>query len=79
MKNFVAGQIDEATTRRDFLRSSALTIAAAGVTSLARQARAQAAAQAPAQAPTATARPPAGNATGGLFVQTDTVYGIACP
>jgi para-nitrobenzyl esterase len=75
MKNFVAGQIDEATTRRDFLRSSALTIAAAGVTSLARQARAQAAAQAPAQAPTATARPPAGNATGGLFVQTDTVYG----
>jgi para-nitrobenzyl esterase len=75
MKNFVAGQIDEATTRRDFLRSSALTIAAAGVTSLARQARAQAAAQAPAQAPTATARPPAGSATGGLFVQTDTVYG----
>jgi para-nitrobenzyl esterase len=75
MKNFVAGQIDEATTRRDFLRSSALTIAAAGVTSLARQARAQAAAQAPAQAPPATARPPAGSATGGLFVQTDTVYG----
>jgi len=74
-KNFVAGQTGEATTRRDFLRSSALTIAAAGVTSLASQARAQAAAQAPAQATPATARPPTAGGTGGLFVETDTVYG----
>src|ERR1700679_1467152 len=68
-KNFVAGQIDDATSRRDFLKTTALTLAAAGVTSLARQAQSQ-----PASGQT-PARPPAGGSASGLFVETDTVYG----
>ena len=69
-KKLAAARADEATSRRDFLKSSALTIAAAGVTSLASQV----------QAETAPAQPAArsalgGGATGNVFVETDTVYG----
>jgi len=69
-KKLVAAQTDEATSRRDFLKSSALTIAAAGVTSLASQVQAQ---TAPAQPPARSAL--GGGATGNVFVETDTVYG----
>jgi para-nitrobenzyl esterase len=69
-KKIVADQIDEATSRRDFLKSSALTIAAAGVTSLASQVQAQ---TSPAQP--ATRGGLGGGGTGSVFVETDTVYG----
>ena len=72
-KKLVAAQTDEATSRRDFLKSSALTLAAAGVTSLASQTRAQTPAQ-PAAAPVPP-RALGGGASGNLFVETDTVYG----
>jgi para-nitrobenzyl esterase len=67
-------------SRRDFLRSSALGIAAAGVTSLASRAGAQN--PAPTTAPSAAAAPSSprsalggGGGGGNLFVETDTVYG----
>ena len=69
-EKIVAGQIDEATSRRNFLKSSALTIAAAGVTSLASQVQAQ---TSPAQATTRAGL--GGGGTGGVFVETDTIYG----
>src|ERR1700689_1593688 len=69
-KKLAAARADEATSRRDFLKSSALTIAAAGVTSLASQVQAQ---TAPAQPPARSAL--GGGATGNVFVETDTVYG----
>jgi hypothetical protein len=69
-KKIVAGQSDEATSRRDFLKSSALTIAAAGVTSLASQVEAQ---TSPAQP--ATRGGLGGGGTGSVFVETDTIYG----
>jgi para-nitrobenzyl esterase len=60
------GQKDP-TSRREFLKSSALTLAAASVTSLAASA-------ADAQAPSPS-RPLAGSSSGGIFVETDTAYG----
>src|ERR1700735_3020205 len=69
-KKLAAARADEATSRRDFIKSSALTIAAAGVTSLASQVQAQ---TAPAQPPARSAL--GGGATGNVFVETDTVYG----
>jgi para-nitrobenzyl esterase len=58
------------TSRRDFLKSSALSIAAAGVTSFASQVQAQTAAAQP-----AARSAPGGGATGSIFVETDTAYG----
>jgi para-nitrobenzyl esterase len=57
-------------SRRDFLKSSALTLAAATVTSVASQVQAQ---TAPAQP--ATRGGLGGGGTGSVFVETDTVYG----
>ncbi len=70
-KKLLAAQTDEPTSRRDFLKSSALTIAAAGVTSLATQVNAQ---TPPAQ-PAARGGLGGGGGTGSVFVETDTVYG----
>jgi para-nitrobenzyl esterase len=67
-KKFMAGQADEATSRRDFLKSGALTIAAAGVASLAPPTQAE-------TPPAQPARALGGGASGNLFVETDTVYG----
>jgi para-nitrobenzyl esterase len=69
-KKIVADHIDAATSRRDFLMSSALTIAAAGVTSLASHVQAQ---TPPAQP--ATRGGLGGGGTGSIFVETDTIYG----
>jgi para-nitrobenzyl esterase len=69
-KKIVADHIEEATSRRDFLKSSALTIAAAGVTSLASKVQAQ---TPPPQA--ATRGGLGGGGTGSVFVETDTIYG----
>jgi para-nitrobenzyl esterase len=68
-KKLVAAQTDEPTSRRNFLKSSALTIAAAGVTSLASQTQAQT----PAAEPTRGGL--GGGGTGSVFVETDTAYG----
>ena len=54
-------------SRRDFLKSSALTLAAATVTSMA-------AGETQAQE-TAPSRPPSGSASGGVFVEGETTYG----
>jgi TAT (twin-arginine translocation) pathway signal sequence len=65
-KKFAAAQTEQATSRRDFLKSSALSIAAASVTSLASQTQAQ--------TPPAQPAPPralGGSASGTLFVETD--------
>ena len=59
-----------ATSRRDFLKSSALGIAAAGVTSYVSQVQAQ---TAPAQPAARSAL--GGGAGGSIFVETDTAYG----
>jgi para-nitrobenzyl esterase len=59
---------DLATSRRNFLKSSALTLAAAGVTGIA-------AGEAQAQQPSAPARPLSGTTSGSVFVETDTIYG----
>jgi para-nitrobenzyl esterase len=69
-KKLLAAQTDEPTSRRDFLKSTALTIAAAGVTSMATQVNAQ----------TPPAEPAArgglgGGGAGNVFVETDTIYG----
>ena len=64
-KKLAAAQTDE--SRRDFLKSSALTIAAAGMTSLASQAQAQ--------TPPAPTTGLGGGGTGNVFVETETVYG----
>ncbi len=69
-KKIDADQVDHATSRRDFLKSSALTIAAAGVTSVAAQVQAQ---TPPAQPAPRSAL--GGGATGSIFVETDTAYG----
>ena len=69
-KKIDADQPDSATSRRDFLKSSALTLAAAGVTSLASQVQAQ---TAPAQPAPRGAL--GGGAAGSIFMETDTVYG----
>ena len=64
-----------ATSRRDFLKSSALGIAAAGVTSLASHAQGQTtSAQTPAAQPAARSAL-GGGAGGSIFVETDTAYG----
>jgi para-nitrobenzyl esterase len=68
-KKLVDAQTDEPTSRRDFLKSSALTIAAAGVTSLASQIQAQT----PPAEPTRGGL--GGGGTGSVFVETDTTYG----
>ena len=65
-----AAQTDETTSRRDFLKSSALSIAAASVASLAPPIQAQTPA-----AQAAPSRALGGGASGNLFVETDTVYG----
>jgi para-nitrobenzyl esterase len=70
VKKKSANQIDPATSRRDFLKSSALTIAAVGVPSLASKVQAQ---TAPAQPAARSAL--GGGATGNLFIETDTAYG----
>jgi para-nitrobenzyl esterase len=62
-----AEQKDQSTSRREFLKTSALTLAAASVASLATS-------PAEAQAPPPS-RPLAGSSTGGIFVETDTAYG----
>jgi para-nitrobenzyl esterase len=69
-KKIDADQVDPTTNRRDFLKSSALTLAAAGVTSLASQVQAQA----PPAQPAARGGL-GGGGTGNVFVETDTVYG----
>jgi para-nitrobenzyl esterase len=69
-KKIDADQVDHATSRRDFLKSSALTIAAAGVTSVAAQVQAQ---TPPAQPAPRSAL--GGGAAGSIFVETDTAYG----
>ena len=56
----------QGTSRRDFLRSSALTLTAASLTSLASRA---------ALGQETPPRPLGGSATGKLFVDTDTAYG----
>src|SRR5258707_1247784 len=66
-KKSAATQTDE--SRRHFLKSSALTIAAAGVTPLASQTQAQTPPAEP------TTRGGLGGGTGSVFVETDTVYG----
>ena len=55
-------------SRRDFLKSSALTLAAAAAASTA-------ASESPAQEAAAPSRPLAGAATGAVFVETETIYG----
>ncbi|HEV7356403.1 MAG TPA: carboxylesterase family protein [Steroidobacteraceae bacterium] len=68
MSNESSGeQKDQSTSRREFLRTSVLTLAAASVTSLATN---SAEAQAPSPSPSM-----AGSSTGGIFVETDTAYG----
>jgi para-nitrobenzyl esterase len=69
-KKIDADQVDPTTSRRDFLKSSALTIAAAGVTTLASRAQAQTPPPQP-----ATRGGLGGGGTGSVFVETDTVYG----
>ncbi len=66
-KKIVAAQTAEPSSRRDFLKSSALTLAAAGVTSLTSQVQAQ--------TPAKPAPGPGSGGAGSVFVQTDTVYG----
>jgi len=73
-KKLAAAQTDATTSRRDFLKSSALSIAAASVASLAPPTQAQTPAQ-PAAAPAPPRALGGGAAGGNLFVQTDTVYG----
>jgi para-nitrobenzyl esterase len=67
----IVTDLDEATSRREFLKSSALTLAAAGVASLTSQVQAQ--------TPPAQPAPPrgglGGGGTGSVFVVTDTAYG----
>jgi para-nitrobenzyl esterase len=66
---------DPSTSRREFLKTSALTLAAAGVTSLATsQADAQSQPPSPSASPSPST-PLAGSSSGGIFVETDTAYG----
>jgi para-nitrobenzyl esterase len=67
---------EDSLTRRDFLKSSSLSLGAAGMTSAAVVSMVSTAASAqqapPLQAP---ARPLAGSGTGKIFIDTDTAYG----